>query len=796
MKKVLLMIVYTLLLLFLGITDYNSYTVKAAVDSSTLSFENFDVNDDWIVDMKDLAELGKRYNCSSKSENWSSDYDINKDNIVDIYDLTLIARALGKEQGNTFGNINNFGLIAKKGTYRYYSNQNDNGYLYKMNYNITSITKLNSDNSLYINVIGDWIYYSNFSDNGYLYKIKTDGSGKVRLNTDLTISTNISNGYLYYINRTDNNSIYSINIDGTQKKKLTKDQVSYINVVDNYIYYIDDSDSYSLYRINIDGTDNRKICTGIIEEINIYNGWIYYTNGNDNYCIYRMNLDGTSNTKLNSQESAFINVSKGKIYYGIMLSTMVETAITLDGRPTSCYTNNGGFFVNVVDDSVYFIDDESPVMYVLNPDNTQIPFGSYTISNVPDIFQTVLKGTSYAPPKTVYAVTTGWNGGAINADVTWNSSTVDTSTPGTYTLYGTVEGYPGKAKLTVTVYSGISVSDLNKTRNKGQQLSLPNEVPAVFSDGTTKNLPVHWLGQLSTDTVGNYSIEGIVDGYDKRIKLNLTVVQNDNTPSGQVIAQIGDWVYYLNIWDNNYLYRIKTDGTGKTRLLAEGFYTSINVKDSYIYFAELNSGSIYRMNLDGTNKVKMCDGTTWNMQLDGSYLYFSNSNDERLYKVNVLTNIKTMVIDQPIRQYRVSGDWVYFDNEYFTYGLYKVKTDGTALQLLRKDYLNVNHTILVVNTAVYYTSDSGSGALCKINIDGTGYTVLENGIGGKIFTDNYYIYLSNNKISLDGTKVIHFTTFDGQIKNVIGGWIYFENPAEDNLLYKVRTDGTDVQIVS
>ena len=790
------MIAFTLLLFFWGITDFNPYTVKAAVDSATLSFENFDVNDDWIVDLKDLAELGKRYNYSSKSENWSSDYDINKDNIVDIYDLTLIARTLGKEQGNTFGNINNLGLIAKKGAYRYYSNQDDNGYLYKMNDNITSIIKLNSDNSVYINVIGDWIYYSNFSDNGYLYKIKTDGSRKVRLNTDLTISTNISNGYLYYINGNDNNSIYSIKIDGTQKKKLTNDQVSYINVVDNYIYYTNDSDSYSLYRINIDGTDNKNIYTGNICEINIYNGWIYYTNGNDNYYIYKMKLDGTSNTKLNSEESAFINVSKGRIYYGEMLSTMIERAIILDGRPTSWGTNNGGFFVNVVGDSVYFVDDESPVMYVINPDNSQIPFGSYTISNVPDISQTVELDTSYSPPKTVYATTTGWNGGAINANVTWNPSTVDTSTPGTYTLYGTVEGYPSKAKLTVTVYSVISINDLNKVRNKGQKLSLPYEVPAVLNDGTTKNLSIHWLGQLSTDTVGSYSIEGTVEGYDKRVKLTLTVVQNDNTPSGQVIAQMDDWVYYFNMWDNNYLYRIKTDGTGKTRLLAEGFYTSIKVNDSYIYFAEFNSGSIYRMNLDGTNKIKICDGTTWNMQLDSSFLYFYNTGDERLYKVNVFTKIKTKVMDQPIRQYCVSGDWVYFDNEYFTYGLYKVKNDGTELQLLRQDYLNVNHTILVVNNEIYYSNISGNGALCKINIDGTGYTVLKSGISGKIFTDNDYLYLYNHKISLDGTEVIDFTTFGGEIKNVIGGWIYFENPAEDNLLYKVRTDGTDVQIVS
>ena len=53
-----------------------------------------DVNQDGVVDVKDLALAAQYYNLKSSSTNWNSTFDINGDNIIDIYDLVKIARKM------------------------------------------------------------------------------------------------------------------------------------------------------------------------------------------------------------------------------------------------------------------------------------------------------------------------------------------------------------------------------------------------------------------------------------------------------------------------------------------------------------------------------------------------------------------------------------------------------------------------------------------------------------------------------------------------------------------------------
>ena len=139
-----------------------------------------------------------------------------------------------------------------------------------------------------------------------------------------------------------------------------------------------------------------------------------------------------------------------------------------------------------------------------------------------------------------------------------------------------------------------------------------------------------------------------------------------------------------------------------TLLINSDWCNAIKINNSYIYYSGFTNSAIYRINLDGTNKIKICDGNTSKIQFDGNALYFSDSKDERLYKVDILTSAKSKVLDQPILTFYVSGDWVYFKNDYFAYGIYKVKIDGSKLSCVRQDYLNLNDPILVANDFIYY----------------------------------------------------------------------------------------------
>ena len=75
------------------------------------------------------------------------------------------------------------------------------------------MSKLNDDISFHLNVSGDWVYYSNDSDNGNLYKIRTDGSERTKLNESNSVAINIVDDWIYFVSN-DDNCFYRIRADG------------------------------------------------------------------------------------------------------------------------------------------------------------------------------------------------------------------------------------------------------------------------------------------------------------------------------------------------------------------------------------------------------------------------------------------------------------------------------------------------------------------------------------------------------------------------------------------------------
>lgn len=74
------------------VRDYNDKLGLIQVVSS--NDNNYDIDGNGIVDIKDLAEIALSYNKTNTSNGWNSKLDLNKDNIIDIYDLILISKVL------------------------------------------------------------------------------------------------------------------------------------------------------------------------------------------------------------------------------------------------------------------------------------------------------------------------------------------------------------------------------------------------------------------------------------------------------------------------------------------------------------------------------------------------------------------------------------------------------------------------------------------------------------------------------------------------------------------------------
>ena len=169
---------------------------------------------------------------------------------------------------------------------------------------------------------------------------------------------------------------------------------------------------------------------------------------------------------------------------------------------------------------------------------------------------------------------------------------------------------------------------------------------------------------------------------------NTTVNTKGNTNGnidnfGQAALQ-GDWIYYTDFLA---LYKIKTDGTGKTKL-SDGSAFFINVVGDWIYYySDSTDGGTYKIKTDGTGKTKLeIESPGYSVSyinVVGDWIYFTSFDGEasKIYKVKTDGTAKTMINNDNSSFINVVGDWIYYSVPTFFYSngvLYKIKTDGTG----------------------------------------------------------------------------------------------------------------------
>ncbi|MGK0468136.1 MAG: hypothetical protein ACJAX4_003456 [Clostridium sp.] len=269
------------------------------------------------------------------------------------------------------------------------------------------------------------------------------------------------------------------------------------------------------------------------------------------------------------------------------------------------------------------------------------------------------------------------------------------------------------------------------------------------------------------------------------------------------VAQQGDWIYY----NNNTLYKIKTDGTGKTEI-SKDVATFINVSGEWVYYIEYLSGTnnMYKVKTDGTKRTKLSDDSSYYMVVAWDWIYYMNASDEgSLYKMKTDGTHKTKLNNEVALDVNVSGGWVY----YITWvdsgecEIHKVRTNGTGLTMLsgatNMAFLNVSGDYLYFETN---DADGERGDLMKVKIDGTSYSTINYDNTEYLNVSGDWIYYSNlsdggklYKMKTDGTGDIKINDDDAIFINIVGEWIYYKTDLQyDNM--KVKIDGTERQSVN
>ncbi|NEG90063.1 Ig-like domain-containing protein [Bifidobacterium aerophilum] len=214
----------------------------------------------------------------------------------------------------------------------------------------------------------------------------------------------------------------------------------------------------------------------------------------------------------------------------------LETARSLDSRAT---VDNGTVKVKV---TVIAAQDEPQISLVGYTTNTITPSKDFTLpTNV-----TVLM--SDGSMRCAYGCASGQPVTSVNMDgpkVTWDTSKLDLTKPGNYDIVGTVEGTTKKAHYYLTVadaaagtltgFEPITKQFAAGTKAKDAAATLPQQVTAKYSDGTTRFVEVAWDLTPLTDDVLNkvgttIELNGNVDGTTIKAKATIEVVESAAMP--------------------------------------------------------------------------------------------------------------------------------------------------------------------------------------------------------------------------------------------------------------------------
>ncbi len=305
---------------------------------------------------------------------------------------------------------------------------------------------------------------------------------------------------------------------------------------------------------------------------------------------------------------------------------------------------------------------------------------------------------------------------------------------------------------------------------------------------------------------------------------------------GIELNAVNGWLYYINVSDDNTLYRIKYDGSQNERL-TDFNITHINVNGDRIFLYD-EYGFLYSSNLNGTDlklfgicrtisniddqniqvgqgdycelpkyvPAEMTDGSKllvpviWNSynidtDIKSSYTYkgaVQGYNKEIDLTISVVErgNSNGNIAHEGLAVERAG--WEYFSDE-VDGKLYKIKPDGTNKVKLSDDQVSY---INIIGEWIYYKNLSDDNKLYKVKIDGSSRTLVCSDsmeslsiVGDWVFysnlTDKNYLY----KVKIDGTSKTKLSEEHVYGINLMGNWIYYISATYGNSIYKINKDG-------
>lgn len=182
---------------------------------------------------------------------------------------------------------------------------------------------------------------------------------------------------------------------------------------------------------------------------------------------------------------------------------------------------------------------------------------------------------------------------------------------------------------------------------------------AIRPDGTDK----WWMQQLVCDHLsvnGDWFYwESSSDGAENLYRDQVggfgfsQLAQN----TGGLYAATDDWIFYT---DANGLHKVRPDGTEPSVFIHDSILW-LNVADGWIYYTHSNDtadAGIYKMRTDGSEKTKLSDENNHHyVNVSGDWIYYTNF---QLYKMRTDGSETTKLDDSLCSQINIANNNIYF----------------------------------------------------------------------------------------------------------------------------------------
>jgi len=196
---------------------------------------------------------------------------------------------------------------------------------------------------------------------------------------------------------------------------------------------------------------------------------------------------------------------------------------------------------------------------------------------------------------------------------------------------------------------------------------------------SAKEFPVNGKLQI---VEGSIKIkEASIVALEKKIPVNFYGEKKNIKKHFEKIKEV--WSYST---EEGFIYKINSEGTRKIKI-NDDKSVLIKVIGEWIYYCSETDGyKVYKIKIDGTNKTLVSEDRTLNINIMDEWLFYSNGSDYfKIYKVKIDGTEKSIVSEDISGDLRLIGDWIYYSNYLDKRKTYKIKTNGTEKSIVNEE---------------------------------------------------------------------------------------------------------------